>query len=99
LNVSQEAGFKDVTSKHWAFEAINFAKAAGIMTGYEDLTFKPNQELTRAQTVKIINLLFKRGPLTNVETPTFVDVPKNHWSFGEVEEAVRTHDILLDGNR
>ncbi|WP_339288773.1 hypothetical protein [Ureibacillus sp. FSL K6-0786] len=44
-------------------------------------------------------MLFKRGPLTNVETPTFLDVPKTHWAFGEVEEAVREHDILLDDNR
>ncbi|MBB5147744.1 DUF4073 domain-containing protein [Ureibacillus thermosphaericus] len=94
-----EASFKDVMSDHWAAEAINFTKVAGIMVGFEDQTFKPNQELTRAQALKVINMLFKRGPLTNVETPTFLDVPKTHWAFGEVEEAVREHDILLDDNR
>ena len=97
-NIS-ETSFKDVTNKHGAAEAINFTKAAGIMVGFEDNTFKPNQALTRAQAVKVINIFFKRGPLTNVEAPTFKDVPKTHWAFGEVEEAAREHEIILDANR
>ncbi|MFJ8236266.1 cadherin-like beta sandwich domain-containing protein [Ureibacillus sp. NPDC094379] len=95
-----KANFKDVGTNHWAAEAINFMKASGFMNGYtETNTFNPNEKLTRAQAVIVLNKLFKRGPLTNVSTHSFEDVPKSHWAFGEIEEASREHDMKLDNNR
>lgn len=45
--------------------------------------------------MKVLNRLFKRGPLTNVDTATFKDVPATYWAF---EEAGRTHDFTLDAD-
>ena len=68
---------------------------ANIMTGSGDQTFKPEKTLTRAQAVKVLNRLFKRGPLVIDETPTFTDVPSTHWAFSEIEEAARTHEYTI----
>lgn len=92
------ANFTDVSSNHWAFEAINFMKDSKMMEGFEDNTFRPNENLTRAQAVKVLNDLFKRGPLTGIKTPSFEDVTPAHWAFEEIEEAARTHTINFDEN-
>jgi hypothetical protein len=85
-----DSSYRDVASHHWAAEAIVTIKPFGIMEGYEDGTFKPNENLTRAQAVKVLNRLFKRKPIEgNNVIPSFSDVPVSHWAFREIEEAVR----------
>ncbi|MDQ0157312.1 hypothetical protein J2S07_003641 [Robertmurraya andreesenii] len=71
-------------------------KATEIMVGYEDGNFHPEEKLTRAQAVKVLNRLFKRGPLTEVTTPTFKDVPTTHWAYEEIEEAGREHQYKIE---
>lgn len=90
--------YKDVQATHWAAAAIEHISHTGIMTGFNDGTFGPNEELTRAQAVKVLNRLFGRGPLNGVETPTFKDVPMTHWAIKEIEEASRMHQYKLLDN-
>ncbi len=85
------SGYKDVSSAHWAAEAISFMNSTGFMVGYDDNTFRPDGELTRAEAVKVLNRLFKRGPLTGTNTMTFTDVPTTYWAYQEIEEAGRDH--------
>ncbi|RUL49809.1 S-layer homology domain-containing protein [Lysinibacillus antri] len=92
------ANYKDISNNHWAKEAIDFLKTTDIMIGYNDQTFKPNQKLTRAEAVKVLNRLFKRGPLTGVETPSFKDVSPSYWAFEEIEEAAREHTFTMNQN-
>lgn len=83
------AGFTDVSADLWAFDAIAYVQSAGLMTGYNDDTFKPNSKLTRAEAVKVLNVLFKRTPVTGVTTPSFIDVPATHWAFADIEGAAQ----------
>lgn len=46
--------FKDVSDDYWAYPSISQAASAGIISGYEDGTFKPNAYATRAQGIVII---------------------------------------------
>ncbi|HEY3373696.1 MAG TPA: S-layer homology domain-containing protein [Candidatus Aquicultor sp.] len=48
--------FRDVTQGHRACTYIESAKAHGVITGYPDRTFKPNNSATRAEVSKIIAL-------------------------------------------
>ncbi|TSI07366.1 DUF4073 domain-containing protein [Lysinibacillus sp. BW-2-10] len=98
LNGFGPANYKDVSNNHWAKEAIDFLKMTDIMIGYNDQTFKLNQKLTRAEAVKVLNRLFKRGPLTGVKTPTFKDVSPSYWAFKEIEEAAREHTFTINQN-
>lgn len=90
------AGYSDVTAGHWAADAISTVSAAGIMTGYAGQTFKPDQKLTRAEAVKVLNRLFDRGPLNGATAVTFSDVPATHWAYSEVEEAATNHTFTVD---
>ncbi|MEK3918162.1 S-layer homology domain-containing protein [Paenibacillus sp. FSL K6-2393] len=81
--------FTDVSADLWAADAIAYVQSAGLMVGYNDGTFKPNAELTRAEAVKVLNVLFNRTPLTGAATPTFSDVPATHWAYADIEAAAQ----------
>ncbi|PWW38001.1 MULTISPECIES: S-layer homology domain-containing protein [Paenibacillus] len=83
------AGFTDVSTDLWSSDAIAYVQSAGLMTGYNDGTFKPDSQLTRAEAVKVLNVLFKRTPVTGVTTPSFTDVPATHWAYADIEAAAQ----------
>lgn len=90
------SGYADVSADHWAAQAITQVSAAGLMTGYGNDTFKPDQKLTRAEAVKVLNRLFGRGPLNGATTVTFEDVPATHWAYQDIEEAATSHTYTID---
>lgn len=81
--------FTDVSTGYWGLAAIEAVRVVGIVDGYQDGTFKPNGNLTRAEAVKIVNRLFERGPLYGMVAPSWPDVPTTHWAYDEIEEASR----------
>lgn len=78
--------FSDI-SGHWAKADIEQAAAAKIIRGYADGTFKPNQALTRAEAVAIINRFLGRTLKAPVTAPTWSDVPASYWAFKDIEAA------------
>ncbi|WP_449602705.1 Ig-like domain-containing protein [Paenibacillus sp. Marseille-Q9583] len=89
---SGTSSFKDINSGHWAKNAIDAAKAAGIINGYLDETFRPNQTLTRAEAVVMINRLLGRGPLHGAQQK-WKDVSDKHWAYGHIQEASMNHSF------
>ena len=57
VDLSQQS-FSDVSAEHWAYPYIEYAKANGIIEGYEDGSFKPEKNVTAHEAIKMmINLL------------------------------------------
>ncbi|WP_435169101.1 Ig-like domain-containing protein [Paenibacillus glycanilyticus] len=83
----------------WSSSAIEALFRNGLTTGYPNGTFQPGKDIVRLEAVTLINRLLYRGPLTDVE-PSFPDVAKSNWAFGQVEEATRSHEAkrTSDGN-
>lgn len=81
--------FSDIAG-HWAQAAVEMTARAGIITGYEDGTFRPNQSLTRAEAVTIINRALGIAPLTSA-APKWTDVPAQYWAFGSIQAASVDH--------
>ncbi|MFA9560395.1 S-layer homology domain-containing protein [Evansella sp. AB-rgal1] len=92
-----ENPFNDVAG-HWALKEIIATKDQNIIEGYNDGSFRPDQSVTRAEAVKVVNRMFDRGPLHGVTVPSFPDVNYLHWAFKEVEEAAKDHYFKLDEN-
>ena len=87
--------FNDVDQNHWAYDYIATAVTAGWITGYEDNTYKPNQPITRAEAMTIINRVLNRGVNENSELLDFKVWPDNQigdWYYYEVIEATNHHD-------
>lgn len=83
--------FNDVPADHWAANAISHASKLGIVNGFNNGSFKPEQPIIRAQMVVMLNRLFDRGPLNGVNKQTFKDAGMDHWAFKEIEEAATNH--------
>lgn len=83
--------FKDIIG-HKYERAIAQGFAGGRIKGYPDGTFKPDQNITRAEIVKILNRMFGREE--NIEskkdlyTNPFKDLDQNHWAYYEILEAI-----------
>ena len=88
----QAAALTDI-SGHWAEEAINDLVAKGIINGFPDGTFRPDDLVTRAQFAKMTTLALDY----QAEAPddsTFNDVPSNYWGFQPVEICARAGLIV-----
>ncbi|MGG2084121.1 S-layer homology domain-containing protein [Lysinibacillus pakistanensis] len=84
------------TKGHWAQWIIEANRAAGIINGRQDGSFAPDEHLTRAQAVVMMNRMFERGPLQGVTTTSFPDVKATHWAFEEIEEAAKSHSYVIN---
>lgn len=46
--------FSDVTSDHWAFSEVDYLRSLGIASGHNDGTFKPDENVTYEQVIKLV---------------------------------------------
>ncbi|NLC87043.1 MAG: S-layer homology domain-containing protein, partial [Bacteroidales bacterium] len=85
--------FTDTTG-HWAERYINSAQMKGWVTGYPDGTFKPDQLITRAEFVTLVNNVLQRRVHTeNIlpEARQFPDLVKGKWYYEAMQEAINSH--------
>lgn len=86
--VSSSARFPDITN-HWARPFIEGLARRGILNGYPDGRFRPDNSVTRAEFAAIITTTFSRIPKKR-EYISFVDVPNNHWAASAIRKAYET---------
>lgn len=72
-------------SSHWAKDYINALAALGVVSGYEDNTYRPDAGVTRAEFVKMAVSLFGIDAAGNAD---FSDVKESDWFYGYVSKAV-----------
>jgi hypothetical protein len=84
--------FSDVPRTHPFYTYIETAVANGLIGGYSDGTFRPENNVTRGQIAKIV-ILATGYALKNPSTPTFIDVVPAHTFFREIETA-SSHGII-----
>ena len=73
--------FSDVDANTSSGAAVYKLVNAGILNGYADGTFRPNNPITRAELCKVVNLAFK---YTDESTDTFSDVKSSDWFYSYV---------------
>ena len=89
------AKFSDIAS-HWAKDEISIAYNNGWITGYPDGTFGPQRDITRAETMTLVNRVLNRQPeteddlLPNMTVWTDNANPKA-WYYLAVQEATNSH--------
>jgi len=91
---SEASSFKDVQRTHPFYEEIKNLNDRGIIKGFKDGTFKPEQNLTRGQAAKIIAGVLELDT-SNVSNPNFKDIPTNHLYFGAI--AALRQEGIIDG--
>ena len=77
--------FSDVDKTFWANSYIMELVSKEIIDGYEDKTFRPNNNITRAEFIKIlVSALFTEYEESNSD---FDDVTKSHWAYNYISYA------------
>ncbi len=67
----QTAAFSDLESGSWYVDAVAWAAQNGIVNGYQDGTFKPNQDLTREQ---LVTMLYRYAQFNGQDVSAKVDL-------------------------
>ena len=98
VTVSGADAFPDI-SGHWARQYINEAAAIGIVTGYEDGTFRPQKLITRAEAMTMVNRTLGRAPEKDHLLDDMLKWPDNmdttQWYYAQVQEATNSHEYQM----
>ncbi|MEL6552483.1 MAG: S-layer homology domain-containing protein [Cyanobacteria bacterium J06621_11] len=79
--------FDDVPQDYWAAPYIDALSSRGLISGYEDGTFKPDQPVTRAQIANIVSRTFDLT--SDKENLEFTDVTEDNWARESIGEVVK----------
>ena len=94
--------YSDVEASTTVGEAVGILSNLGILTGFEDGTFKPDETVTRAQMAAIVcrTLGYESQAKSSAGTTIFNDVPGDHWAAGYINVAQSLNIIngYGDGN-
>ncbi len=95
--------FSDIAS-HWAKDEISAAANNGWINGYTDGTFRPNNKITRAEAMTLVNRVLKRLPetaedLNNDMIKWSDNSDTSAWYYLAVQEATNSHYYDLKENK
>ena len=95
-NMTKSNGYNDVKDGDWFCCAVSTLSKMGIIKGYEDGSFKPDQKITRAETMTLVNRVLNRLPETkddlHKDMKTWVDnMDETAWYYLAVQEATNSH--------
>lgn len=91
--------YKDIKESHWAYNEFKKAVAAGYITGFEDGTLRPNNNVTRQELAVVISRLldFENHPSSD-RLHRFHDVSQiPTWSKGAIGALVERVYMVIDG--
>lgn len=82
------AFFSDMTTSHWAYEQIKDLSEQSIVIGYPDGTFKPDDNVTRAEFCSMAIKALGQEHANVVQPIKFTDIDENYWAYDAIEKAV-----------
>ncbi|MGD1897191.1 MAG: S-layer homology domain-containing protein [Phormidesmis sp.] len=85
LPAAAQNRFMDIDSDYWASSYVQALTEANIISGFPDSTYRPDEQMTRAQFASVLSGGFPTPP---TRAPiTFDDVPEDHWAAGAISSA------------
>lgn len=91
------SSFSDVSDNHWAAGFISLAEHLGYINGYPDGTFRPDQTITRAEAMTLINRVLERTVDEEhmaSDMVKWVDNLSGAWYYEAVQEATNSHEYV-----
>ena len=95
-NLTKTNRYSDVAATSWYNTAVSTLSSMGIITGYPDGTFGPQRDITRAETMTLINRVLNRQPETEDDLLPNMTVWTDNanskaWYYLAVQEATNSH--------
>ncbi|MBD2210812.1 S-layer homology domain-containing protein [Nostoc linckia FACHB-104] len=86
LTIPPPIAFNDVPADFWGLRFINVLSSRGIIKGFPDYTFRPNQPVNRAEFAAILQGAFEYKPVKN--TLKFKDVTDKSWANSAINQTI-----------
>lgn len=91
-SANDKSSFRDLKEGQWFYDNIVFIEKEGLISGYEDGTFKPNNPMTRAQFASMMANYLKLNEGNN--PIDFKDVKENYWAKDAIN-ILSSHGIMV----
>ena len=90
MPVSAQNGkiFPDVSANHWAAAQIKELSQSGVIVGYPDGTFKPDENVTRAEFASMAIRALGQEHTTVVQPVNFTDIAPDFWAYEMIQRAL-----------
>ncbi len=101
-SASASCSYADVSTNAWYYTYVAQASTYGWIGGYPDNTFRPDNQITRAEVCVIVNNMLSRAADQRYidrnadELTSFADLTSNHWAYYTVMEATNSHKYSVD---
>lgn len=80
--------FDDMDKTHWAYNYVNQLENDGVVVGYPDGNYRPEQFVTRAEFATMVVKALKQSNYQVSETTSFSDVDEGFWGYDNIQRAV-----------
>ncbi len=79
----KEPTFTDISKSDWSYESVAVVAAAGLISGYEDSTFRPGNAITRAEFAAMLSRLY-----TDIDIAYAIDFNDihGHWAENDIKK-------------
>lgn len=98
MSISVNAGVYTDVDSGILDEATDFLNHFGIMKGYDDDEFKPNEKITRAEFAVCIARMLNLEEQAENDKFYYLDVPTDHWAAGSIAQLSQRGIISGYGN-
>ncbi len=80
--------YPDVTQEHWAFKQINELTEQGVIVGYPDGTFMPDENVTRAEFASMAIKALGQEHTTVAQPVNFTDIDPTFWAYDAIQKSL-----------
>ena len=96
IGVVPAIAFPDVSNDYWAAPQINLLSEQGVIVGYPDGNFKPDDNVTRAEFAAMSIRALGQEHSKVAQPVNFTDVTEEHWAYNDIQKALYFDLITCD---
>ena len=82
------AFYSDMDTNHWAYKQIKQLSEQSVVVGYPDGTFKPDENVTRAEFASMAIKALGQENATVAQPVNFKDINKDFWAYNAIQKAI-----------
>ena len=80
--------FPDVPTNHWAAEQMDILSDKGVIVGYPDGTFRPDENVTRAEFASMAIKALGQEHTSVAQPVNFTDITEDFWAYDAIQKSV-----------
>lgn len=88
VKAQQAKIFPDVPANYWAASQIKELTEKGVIVGYPDGSFKPDDNVTRAEFAVMAIKALGQEHTTVAQPVNFTDIPRDFWAYDMIQRAL-----------